>query len=271
MRGGDQITVYADVLFLVNFSMDILTLYMTSRITHKKTTKCRLVISAAIGGAISTALILFWKVGGRIEQIIFILLGFITSVVMTLIAFGADKRICGILRESLILWGSGALLGGVMTAITSLGDPIYTDSAASGFMPLFVLCFILSWWILRLFLSGSKQKTAKIEIELGGDVYKFCGIYDSGSFVTEPITGKPVIIVKSGIIRKIADELERPNCLYRMRLIPAGGLGGDVMLKGFVPDKVRLDGIEVDAVIAIDKRGGKFCGQDGLIPSALCK
>ena len=43
-------TLYADVLFAINFSMDFLSLYLTSVILHKKIYKSRIIISALLGG-----------------------------------------------------------------------------------------------------------------------------------------------------------------------------------------------------------------------------
>ena len=48
-------TLYGDVLFLVNFSMDFLTLYITALILHRSVKKRRFVLSAAIGGVYGVA------------------------------------------------------------------------------------------------------------------------------------------------------------------------------------------------------------------------
>ena len=47
---GMQIDVYADVLFLINFSMDYLCLYITARVLHRKMTLWRILSASALGG-----------------------------------------------------------------------------------------------------------------------------------------------------------------------------------------------------------------------------
>ena len=49
------VTVYGDVLFLINFSMDFLLLFSTSKIMHLRPSAKRLVISSVLGGAYGVA------------------------------------------------------------------------------------------------------------------------------------------------------------------------------------------------------------------------
>ena len=48
-------TLYADILFLINFSMDFLTLYVTAAILRRKTSVARLSVASAIGGLYGVA------------------------------------------------------------------------------------------------------------------------------------------------------------------------------------------------------------------------
>ncbi|MBR6709399.1 MAG: sigma-E processing peptidase SpoIIGA, partial [Clostridia bacterium] len=49
-RGSMTQTVYVDMLWMINFCMDLLTLGMTARILQRKTTRLRLCLAAALGG-----------------------------------------------------------------------------------------------------------------------------------------------------------------------------------------------------------------------------
>ena len=53
-------TVYADVLFLVNFSLDYVSLYLTSRLMSLPTRTWRLCVGAAVG-AVYAVCALFWQ------------------------------------------------------------------------------------------------------------------------------------------------------------------------------------------------------------------
>ena len=47
-------TVYADILLLVNISMDILSLFIVGRILHKRMNPRRIFASSLVGGAFAT-------------------------------------------------------------------------------------------------------------------------------------------------------------------------------------------------------------------------
>ena len=55
----------------------------------------------------------------------------------------------------------------------------------------------------------------------------------------------------------------------RLRLIPAGGVTGERLLAGFLPDRVECGGREVDAVIALDPGAADYNGCDGILPEIL--
>ena len=51
--------IYGDVLFLINFSMDFLSLFITGKIMHLKMNKWRLLASATVGGVYGVASLFF--------------------------------------------------------------------------------------------------------------------------------------------------------------------------------------------------------------------
>ena len=52
-------TVYADILFVINFSMDFLILYITGRLLHEKNIPRKLIFAAAAGGVYSVLVLIF--------------------------------------------------------------------------------------------------------------------------------------------------------------------------------------------------------------------
>ena len=107
-------TLYGDVLFLVNFSMDFLTLYITALILHRSVKKRRFVLSAAIGGVYGVAACFM---GGAL--IFRIAVNIAVSVLMCCIVFGEKP-----LAPCALFYGTGCLLGGVMTAVFGMIDSI---------------------------------------------------------------------------------------------------------------------------------------------------
>ena len=49
----ESIVIYADILFLINFSLDYLGLFITSRLLNKKTNYKRLLTAGLLGGIYS--------------------------------------------------------------------------------------------------------------------------------------------------------------------------------------------------------------------------
>lgn len=259
-------TVYADILFLVNFSMDFLTLYLTGHLLHKPLLKLRLIVAALLGSFIGT----IYSVTAESGNVISIFIGAILSVIMTCIAFGKYHNAMALIRDSFSVWGAGTLLGGIMTFLLSLGDPVYINPTHS-FTPAFAVCLFASIGLIRLFSSSGSKKNAHVTIEALGISHTFEALCDSGSFASEPISGLPVIIVRKSTMADLAAMLEQTECPLRLRMIPLKGIGGDCLLRGFLPDKVIVEGRETAAVVAVQNNSSTFAGYDGVLPSALCK
>ena len=251
-------TVYGDVLFLVNFSMDLLTLIFASRITHRMLKRSRLILASAFGGIMGTVI-----TGADVSGIPGTLANLAVMAGMTVIAFGIKG---GWIRNSLIVCGSGTLLGGIMTAILSLGEPVIMDYG-SIYPSVFLGCTAAAWCFTRMFASASVKKTAQVSFTAGEKSFTFTALRDSGSFLTEPISGMPVITVSRQILGPAAEKFTDPGSGFRLRIIPVRTVTGEGILYGFVPDTVTMDGTEVRAVIAVD--GESRGGFDGIVPAGL--
>lgn len=251
-------TVYADVLFLVNFSMDLLTLYLAARITGRQPGRARMIAAAIAGGIFGTILTAL-----EIEGIAGAVANLAVMAGMSAAAFGKSG---GWIRNSLVVCGTGTLLGGIMTAILSLGEPV-TGDYGSIYPSVFLGCTAAAWFFTRLFSASSARKTAEIRFTVHGKNVSFIALCDSGSFLTEPISGIPVITVAAKTAGISPEELLIPENGYRVRMIPVRTLTGNGMLCGFIPEEVTVDGRRVNAVIAPDE--GKRGGYDGIVPAGL--
>ena len=261
--------IYADILLLVNFSMDFLTLYLTGRLLHKPCRKSRLVISAAVGSA-----------GGTIRTILVseptmtgtALSGFILSLLMVLTAFGKYRNALSCIRDSLAVWGCGIFMGGFMTFCLSHGGVVTENEGGSSvFTVLFLICYAAASVIMRIFSNSVRRKSVSVTVISDNREYTFDAMCDTGCSAADPLTGIPAIIVSRGVMKKIEDELMNSPERLRIRMIPVSGIGGECILRGFVPDSVKIDGQEREAVIAVMNRFGDFSGFSGIIPAALCR
>lgn len=125
-------TVYADVLWLIDFSMDLLSLGIAARMVQRPAKGWRLCMAAALGG--------IWAVltlAGGAEGIIGLLLDFAVAGGMILIAFGRSSLFrFGLTLGSFFL--VSLLLGGSMTALCNLfaallGQPEGSAPSGGGF------------------------------------------------------------------------------------------------------------------------------------------
>ncbi len=256
--------VYADVLFLINLSMDFLALWFTAKILARPLTKRRAVLGAVLGGLLGSAWPLLFPEAGAL---LFVIVGFGLSALMSLVAFEKSTKVL-FWRTCFALWGSGILLGGVMTFLLSQRSPVYAgiESRADAFFLVAILCSLISTGVLRLFRAGSKKKSAAVLVRIDGREYRFTALLDSGSFAVEPISGLPALLVRDGIF---PPREEREKGGWPVRIVPVEGVGGHTVLYGFVPELLEVNGMEKRGVVGIWETRGSFAGYDGLLPLSL--
>jgi hypothetical protein len=258
--GGERIGFYADILFLIDFSMDFLTLTLAGRAMKKPLWKRRILIGAAFGGL--SGVLLTAASPGRLAEVI---AGILVSAVMTRIAYGRAGVIARFIRESVTVWGAGALLGGIVTFLVRLGDPVFLPGK-DRFPTALILSAVLSLAVSRFHRAGSAGRTAMLCFTAGGEAYKMPALCDSGCIAREPIGGLPVILVKERAVPTLAARVRASDPALRIRAVPLTGFGGDRVLFGFVPDRILIGGRETEAVVALDSAEGHYGGADAIVP-----
>lgn len=256
--------LYVDVLFFINFSMDFITLYLTSRLTSGPPMGIRSLLSAAIGGIYGTA-----AVALNLDGIPGVLTAGAVSAGMVALALGYGG-IKTLLRRSAVFWGFGALLGGVMTAICSFGGNTDAYGEGAGNTALLFAGSSLCLLFMRLISRFGRRRTVRIRVSMNDRTTEFTALCDSGNLASDPMTARPAILADESVIRPVIPELcgsgaDVPEHLRtRIRMIPVKGIDGAKLLTGFVPDSVAVvtDGKErrCDAVIAVADLGSTFFG-----------
>lgn len=273
--------VYADLLFLVNFSMDFLCLFVTARLLRRPFIIWRGMIASAMGGVYSVA-VLFVRMNTLLGLIAD--LGF--CVLMCLCAYGIkDKRTSEFLLHTTVYFGVSIGTGGCMTAMYSLLNRLDLPLGEVEKNPdgisvwLFGLLAVISGCVALLggktFKNISTDTISAIKISYGGAELNVRGMTDTGNLLKDPISGKPVIMIDSralvGVISGTAIEcalrgditgLMAENGSCKARLIPIHTASGSSMVCAFVPDKLsisvfenkrknsRKSSFEVDALFA---------------------
>ncbi len=259
-------TVYADILFLINFSMDFLSLCLTGRLTSHRMSRRRLMLAAAFG-ALAGCAAMFLPLDG----IPFVLAGLVTALAVVRIAFGKTGSLRQLVRDTLILWGTGTLLGGILTSVLSLGNAVWQDGGHGSFVPMVLLGFAAASGFLRLAGHSSGKRSAEVTVTAAERSVSFTALCDSGCLLTEPISGMPVIIASEAALGSLGELLASEETPLRLRMIPAEGICGRRLLRGFVPEQVTVNGRTVSAVIACGTGEGNYGGFCGIVPAKIVR
>lgn len=251
--------VYADLLFLVNFSMDFLCLFVSARLLRREMRMWRLLLSAAAGGVYSVA-ILFLPLDNF--GAVMLDLGF--CALMCLCAFGIKNGgAFGFFTSSAVFFGVSVGTGGLMTAMYSLLNRMdlpldaVRENGDGISVWLFGLLAVISGVAASLggdlFKTVSSDTVLGIKIEYKGASVLINGMADTGNLLTDPITAKPVIVVDTdSVIALVGEECAVAAARgdisssvweggdHRIRIIPISTAAGSAVLCAFVPDGITL-------------------------------
>ena len=287
--------VYADLLFLVNFSMDLLCLYFCARLMHRPLALWRGILAAALGGVYAVAA-LFFTVGRAVALV----LDAAACVALCAVAMrGRRERFRSLLRLSALYLLVSMVLGGVMTAlyarlnrVPGVTDGVAADGGAAWlFFGLALLSSLLTALWGRCFRHATGKVPVCVIVEQGGRRVSLDGIVDSGNLLRDPLGGRAVIPVEMSLLgdvippvllrmaaqHRIGKAAEVPDdaLARRVRLIPARGATGERLMVGWRPDHVYLSAgagqgeREVSAWIAPVHLGEGHGGVAALVPSEL--
>ncbi|MBE6596447.1 MAG: hypothetical protein E7641_02145 [Ruminococcaceae bacterium] len=283
--------VYVDLLFLINFSMDFLCFFITSRILSRRLSTPRALIGAAIGG-IYADLALFIPFG----RILALAVDLAVCLLISAVASYKKGRLRDLPLYTLVYLAVSMALGGFMTAIFNLLNrvdiPIEEDTSDGISVWLFALLAAISGIITlvggRFFRRKSAEPISEIVVSYGGKSKRLCAMTDTGNLLREPISGKPCILVDAESISPIlpreivraaksgsgmrVTELRREDA-RNIRLIPIRTAGGEGSLVGVRAERIEMIGKggarEVDAIVALSDIGRTADGSEALIPSEL--
>ena len=259
--------VYGDVLFIINFSMDFLSLYVTAKFIHLRLRLVPAIAAAAIGAAYGVAAVILDG-----NELISFFISAAVSILMCYIALGKHL----LLRHTLIFYAVSLGLGGCMTSSNML-PPTVT-------IPIAAISVILSLIFNRITAKRRNTSENSVNIKFEDKNVTLSALTDSGNLLTEPISGSPVILTEykkiscllpqeltpffeSGDISNLT-SVPTPYAV-KVRMIPASGIGGDKMLLGFMPDEVTIGQIKKKACVAVLNDGRSFDSSDALVPSSL--
>ena len=250
--------VYADLLFMINFSMDFLCLFITSKILRCRLKILQALAAAVIGGIYSIA-ILFLPFG----KPTLLLTDILVCAIMCAMCFISRGTVLKQYIQSILVYLAAATaLGGIMTALFNVMNRLNIPTNAGGdniSSWLFLLLAVISGFSAvksAAFLKKKNdQKICEAEIIFENKSIVFKGMTDTGNIVKDPTSGRSVIItdmsstlpllpetLRQAIITGKAEHLCSlpPKYSKRIRLIPSQTISGSHLLIGIIPDRVLL-------------------------------
>lgn len=275
-------TIYVDIYFLINFTVDLLSLHIASCFTKIKVSAFGILVSSIVGGLYAVFLVF-------LPQKIYInLIGTVLffSFLLFLCVRGCRfirkvKFIIAFLLTQIIIGGTVYFSYGIIER--SLKETDFIEVESSRNLLVLSLVVLLSIGVLKillmLFKNNFSEKNVKIKMVVFEKEYEIDALVDSGNFAIDPMDNSPIMLVKPSLAEKIfpygIPDIYEAQAISekirkRVRIIPISTALNSKILLGLRPDSVFVlnpRGCEkINLTIAFDKEGGSFAGFEALIP-----
>ncbi len=257
-------TVYADVLFLVNFLINFLLLYLTGKIAHIARKGKMLFLGACIS-AIYAVLIFFPRLSfgySALSKVLFSL--FVIALTFQIRGLRLFLKTVGIFYLVTFALGGGVMalfyftdVGARLGAVVKNGI-FYINLPWHVLISAVLVSYGVLWIGLRLLQNRMSRESLlrKVAITWNGKEVWLDALVDTGNALCEPFSGAPVIIAEYEHLLPILPEafqnVEKAGTFLeevqssaeiksRVRMIPFSSLGKEHgMLLGFKPDSAKL-------------------------------
>lgn len=282
-------TVYGDLLFFVNFCMDFQCLFLTARLLRRPFRIWRGVVAAVLGALYACAS-LFIVTTASLSLVIDLLVGALMCLLVFFVR-GTSLVQCAI--PFALYFGVSFAVGGVMSGIAGLVSRLDLPAVQSGtsvsstaFFMLAALGGMVTFLFARLCQKKARDTRATLALTLLGKRTEVRALVDTGNLLTDPASGRPVVILRRDVARawlpgafspQGEDSLHMatlpPALARRARLIPTATVTGGGLMLAFLPDEALLDAGRgahaVELLVCAAPLEGVGAEYAALIPAAL--
>lgn len=283
-------TLYIDVYFLINFTVDILSAFVSLKLTHTTTTVKRLILLGALGGIFAIADVFAGNNKG-LNLIIWLMFSL-------MLIFLVCKRAAFVRRVkfTVFFYIASFAISGLVNYVYTIFDKYFSEalSAIDGggenrHLLIFSVIILLAIGVFRilimLFSSSMGEKSVRLQINIEENSINVEALIDSGNLVKDPMNMNPVVFIKKETAEKIfpcsvieLSNIDSMESSYkkRIRLIPVSKNGATHVMTGVRVDDVYIIGADdskerIEATVVIDKEEGTFGGYYALAPYAAVK
>lgn len=233
--------VYADLTFLINFTLDFLILWASARLSRLRVKYPRLLLAAFLGGLYGVGYLFDF-----LAPLYSLPAKLIASVLLMVLAFG----ICGwqkFKQVGLYFYGISFVVAGASLAVPYLLPQGCTPVSWSYLYLLAgIICVLLIGWYAEKYLHQTLIPALlkyPVSIRFGEQVCRGEGFLDTGNGLRDPLTQRPIVVAEYALLKtclpedfkmaleNIPDENERLEAISmstwanRMRLIPFSSIG----------------------------------------------
>jgi len=256
-----EATVYADVLFIINFIINMILIKISSLFMKSTVSNTRLCISSALG-AVYAVCMFFPDIS---FMYIFPFKLFVSIIMMKIIS--PHAKLIKMIKYTSVFYMVSFTFAGVLLAL------IYFGSISSSMQPnihngifyfdisltKLLIASAISYAVITISCAVFKRNKTigikKLTIVLKNRMCEMSALSDTGNLLTDPLTRNPVVIAEKKYLKDLfplgIPDIE--NIAFsdiKLRLIPYSSLGNNGgMLTGFVPDEVCIDGKKANNVI----------------------
>jgi stage II sporulation protein GA (sporulation sigma-E factor processing peptidase) len=282
---GGNVSIYLDVLIIINIYVNYFLLKATAKLTHTFLSIPRCVFASIIGSLF--ALMIFLP---PLDFFINFLLKLAASAIIVALAFGISKE--RFLKLVLFFYAANFIFAGVIFAAYILTKPDFVHYNNTYFYVDFsLLALVISTIIayfavsaIRYFLDKKASLNEKFSVIISnmGKVVSLCAIADTGNGLVDVFSGKPIIVCSLKKLEKIlpqgyneaflSDDIDflkdfiiSHKDLRGIKLIPFSTINSGGVLPVFPPENVYIkfesknEIKHVDALIGICKEDNGKC------------
>lgn len=280
-------TVYIDVYFFINMTVDILSAYFAAGAVNIRSSVPRLAFIGAIGGGLAVFDVVFnFSAPVRIGS--FFIYMIVSGWLISKIGLTVRRIKFAFAFFFFEIFVGGGVYYGYLILERYFGDFLSPGENTGTRREIIILSVLILFVIgvlkLLVLIFGKERfiKTVRLKIEIDGKVLEADALVDSGNLVRDPMNMCPVLFVKNALAKKLfpinVTELTDIDSLgggyrKRIRLIPVTRNGTTHVMTGVRMDRVTAvlpkGEEEISVTLAIDKEEGSFGGYDALLPSAV--
>ncbi len=242
-----EVKIFVDVLFIINFIIDYILLSVTSLFARKKLKILNTVLAATVGGIFSA--VMFFVPMAQFLSAAFV---FSVSLLMILIAFG-KRSFLKILKDTAILYLVSLVSGGLAFAVLPKYNSLFNNGIFYADINAYSLLFVFVMAVIIIhgatgYIRRQKIKSSyiyEITVERNGKTITDFAFFDSGNFLTDPLSQKSVIVAEWKSVAPLFEETKITDAIVKnpqdFVYIGCKNFSTTTGLYAFYPDKISSD------------------------------